>query len=233
MNWGKPLDGSNSLCKHLLVTQDPQLDMMVTPLGRVTFLQLVGITDQELSAVQRWNGSGVSHLLQSSPETGGSLLVTNTYRRSLFDIKPEAKIQVDRGIAQEGSNLCGMAGLISWVEPDLDNNSAAKYDSDQERPGGLSALNNWESLAKQCDNIIEAEYNSKISYPKCISLACNLDTARSLPLCVQGRLRHGYHFTLKSILRETAVTFVVSRVAGTLVTPDRIFAAQGDWLQVS
>ena len=109
-NWGKPLDGSTSLCRHLLVTQDPQLDSIHSPLGRVTFLQLIGITDEELSAVQRWNGPGVSQLLASSPETGGSLLVTNNYRRSLFDIRPEARTLVERGIAREGSNLCGMAG---------------------------------------------------------------------------------------------------------------------------
>jgi len=232
VNWGKPLDGSNSLCRHLLVSADPQLDILATPLGRVQFLQLVGITDEELSAVQKWNGPGVGKLLQSSPETGGSLLVTNTYRRALFDIKPEAKILVERGIAQEGSNLCGMAALISWVEPDTDNNTCTRYDSDQERPGGLSALSNWESLARQCDKLIESDFHSGISFPKSVSLACNLDTARSLPMCVQGRLRHGYHFTLKSILRETAVTLVVSKVAGTLVSPERPFAAQGDWLQV-
>ena len=133
---------------------------------------------------------------------------------------------------QEGSNLCGMAALISWVEPDTDNNTLTRYDSDQERPGGLSALSNWESLARQCDRLIESDFHSGISFPKCVSLACNLDTARSLPMCVQGRLRHGYHFTLKSILRETAVTLVVSKVAGTLVSPERPFAAQGDWLQV-
>ena len=109
-NWGKPLDGSTSLCRHLLVTEDPQLDRLHSPLGRVTFLQLIGITDEELSAVQRWNGPGVSQLLASSPETGGSLLVTNNYRRSLFDIRPESRTLVERGIAREGSNLCGMAG---------------------------------------------------------------------------------------------------------------------------
>ena len=84
----------------------------------------------------------------------------------------------------------------------------------------------------------------------------------------QGRLRHGFHFTLKPIVKETAVTFVtekvefiqmygrkstsnpilwsfklcqpiriyilmcITKVAGTLVSPDRPFAAQGDWLQV-
>ena len=229
VNWGKPLDGSNSLCKHLLVAEDPQLPVLQTPLGRVQFLQLVGVTDEELSAVQRWNGPGVSKLLQSSSETGGSLLVTNTYRRGLFDIKPECRLMVDRGIAQEGSNLCGMAAVISWVEADTDNN---RYDAETERAGGLSALNNWENLARQCDQLIEADFNNRILYPRTISLACNLDTAKSLPLCVQGRLKHGFHFTLKSILRETAVTFVVSKVAGTLVSHDKPFAAQGDWLQV-
>ena len=27
------------------------------------------------------------------------------------------------------------------------------------------------------------------------------ETARYLPLCIQGRLKHGFHFTLKSILK--------------------------------
>ena len=48
--------------------------------------------------------------------------MTNTFRRGLFDIRPESRVLVDRGIAQEGSNLCGMAALISWVEADNDNN---------------------------------------------------------------------------------------------------------------
>ena len=81
--------------------------------------------------------------------------------------------------------------------------------------------------------MIESDYNSRISYPKSVSLVCNLETARYLPLCVHGRLKHGYHFTLKSVLKDTAVTFVVSKVAGTLVSPDKPFAAQGNWLQVS
>ena len=212
-----------------MVSEDPQLTPLTTSLGRVTFLQLVGITDQELSAVQRWNGPGLTKLLSASPETGGGLLVTNTYRRSLFDIKPESKLMVERGISQEGSNLCGISALISWIEPDSDNNSG----SDLDRAGGLSALSNWESLARQCDRLIESDFSSRISYPRSVSLACNLDTAKSLPLCVQGRLRHGYHFTLKSILRETAVTFVVEKVAGTLVSQARPFAAQGEWLQVN
>ena len=81
--------------------------------------------------------------------------------------------------------------------------------------------------------MIESDYNSRISCPKSVSLICTMETARYLPLCVHGRLKHGYHFTLKSVLKDTAVTFVVSKVAGTLVSPDKPFAAQGTWLQVT
>ena len=145
INWGKPLDGSNSLLKHLLVTRDPQIAPLQTRLGRVTFLQLVGITEEELKAVQRWNGPGLSRLLELSPETGGSLGVTNIYRRGLFDIRPEAGQAVERGIATEGSNLCGMAAMIDWAEPELVDNRAG---GPSQGPGALS---NWDSLAQQCD----------------------------------------------------------------------------------
>ena len=151
INWGKPLDMSNSLLKHLLVTRDPQVEPLQTRLGRVTFLQLVGITDQELEAVQRWNGPGVSRLLELSPETGGSLGVTNVYRRGLFDIKPEASHAVERGIATEGSNLCGMAAMIDWAEQEVVDNRLGRADP----PGqGLGPLNNWDSLAQQCDRSV-------------------------------------------------------------------------------
>ena len=150
INWGKPLDLSNSLLKHLLVTRDPQIDPLQTRLGRVTFLQLVGITDEELKAVQRWNGPGLSRLLELSPETGGSLGVTNVYRRGLFDIRPEAGQAVDRGIATEGSNLCGMAAIIDWAEQEAVDNRVGP----DLQPGQPGPLNNWDSLAQQCDRSV-------------------------------------------------------------------------------
>jgi len=72
----------------------------------------------------------------------------------------------------------------------------------------------------------------RVTYPRRVALACNLETAGYLPLCIQGRLRHGFHFTLKSVLKESAVTFLTERVAGTLVSKTKPFAAQGDWLQI-
>lgn len=48
----------------------------------------------------------------------------------------------------------------------------------------------------------------------------------------RGRVNHGRHFTFKSVLGDTAITFVASSVTGTLVTADSPFVAHGPWLQV-
>lgn len=48
----------------------------------------------------------------------------------------------------------------------------------------------------------------------------------------RGRVKHGRHFTFKSILGETAITLVANSVTGTLVDVDNPFVAQGLWLQV-
>lgn len=45
-------------------------------------------------------------------------------------------------------------------------------------------------------------------------------------------MKHGRHFTFKSILGETAITLVASSVTGTLVDGDNPYVAQGSWLQV-
>jgi len=223
INWSKPLDKGNSQLRHLLVAKDPQLEQFSTALGTVRFLQLVGVTEEELKGVQRWNGEGVTQLLRQ-PGLGGGLLVTDPARQSVFQLRPEAREVVEAGIAKEGSNLCGMAALIDWTEPEC------KEERQPTPPG--QALYSWESLARQCDRLAEAAPGPGVTYPRTVALACSLHTATILPLCIQGRLRHGFHFTLKSIAKETAVTFVTEKVAGTLVSPERPFAAQGDWLQV-
>ena len=53
---------------------------------------------------------------------------------------------MEAGIAKDGSNLCGMAALIDWIEPE-------SSEERQPTPPG-QALYNWESLAKQCDRFL-------------------------------------------------------------------------------
>ena len=58
----------------------------------------------------------------------------------------QARELVEAGIAKDGSNLCGMAALIDWIEPE-------SSEERQPTPPG-QALYNWESLAKQCDRFL-------------------------------------------------------------------------------
>eukprot|EP00088_Acartia_fossae_P059451 TRINITY_DN7057_c0_g1_i5.p1 TRINITY_DN7057_c0_g1~~TRINITY_DN7057_c0_g1_i5.p1 ORF type:complete len:449 (-),score=61.83 TRINITY_DN7057_c0_g1_i5:223-1569(-) len=236
ITWADSL-GASTVLKHLLVSEDSQL-LPVTPgpLGSFRFLQLTCCTESELKAVQRWNGPGVLRLLQSSDLTGGSLLITDIERSSsIFEALPEAISSVESGIAKEGSNLCGMAAFITWVEDIKDeNNPGQNEDSNDNQINSRNALTDWNDLSSQCDKVINGGLSGgkSMTYPKRVELACNLETARYLPLCVLGRLKHGYHFTLKSVVKDTAVTFVTEKVGGTHVSADQPFAAQGDWLQL-
>jgi len=45
-------------------------------------------------------------------------------------------------------------------------------------------------------------------------------------------VKHGRHFTFKSVLGDTAITLVAPTVTGTLVDPEHPYVAHGPWLQV-
>jgi len=227
INWEEPLGGASGSgrLRHLIVTDDSQLGPTSCRLGSFRFLQVFCVTEDELKAVQSWNGGGVINLLRNSAVAGG-LLVTDIHRKlSLFEASPHTQELVQAGIAKEGSNLCGVAACISWTETDMANS-----ENEQKKDGGLT---DWGSLTQECDRLMDSGLNSrKVTYPRGVAISCNLETAGYLPLCIHGRLKHGFHFTLKSILKEAAVTLTTESVGGTLVSPLHPFAAQGDWLQV-
>ena len=135
------------------MAEDPQLGQTMTPFGSVTFIQIVGVCLEELSAAQQWNGLGVIDLMKSVPGAGGQWLVTDMRRgETIFDIEPELREAVDDGIATQGSNLSGVSARCDWsqdpspVEKQSDedntsdsnasNNETAK--SDQKKSNGLS-----------------------------------------------------------------------------------------------
>ena len=66
VSWHSPLDGSESRLQHMLMAADPQLGCVGTPNGLVQFVQIVGITAEELRAVQHWNGMGVIDIMRRS-----------------------------------------------------------------------------------------------------------------------------------------------------------------------
>ena len=48
----------------------------------------------------------------------------------------------------------------------------------------------------------------------------------------RGRLKHGRHFTFKSIFNGIAITFVSTSVVGSFASEKKPFASHGPWLQV-
>ncbi|KAJ4431518.1 hypothetical protein ANN_20116, partial [Periplaneta americana] len=65
-----------------------------------------------------------------------------------------------------------------------------------------------------------------------LHLTFNLEAGSLLPLAIRGRVKHGRHFTFKSVLGDTAITLVAPTVTGTLVDAEHPYVAHGPWLQV-
>lgn len=65
-----------------------------------------------------------------------------------------------------------------------------------------------------------------------LHLQFNLEAGNLLPLALRGRLKHGRHFTFKSIIGDLAITFVTPSVSGSFVTEEQPYAIHGPWLQV-
>lgn len=78
---------------------DPELAPIDTVHGSVTFLQVVGLTDDEERAAQAWDTAKLLELLAARLP----LLITNLQRGSLLAL-PDVKTMVDAAIAKEGSS---------------------------------------------------------------------------------------------------------------------------------
>jgi hypothetical protein len=88
--------------RALLFTRDPQLGGIDTPHGHVDFVQIVGITPDELEVTQEWTSDGLLDVLAHDDP----MLVTDLKRKSLLADPVKAKIIHER-TAKEGSS-CGV-----------------------------------------------------------------------------------------------------------------------------
>ena len=84
---------------HLAFVADPQLPAIDTANGRLHFLQLVGLSDEEMAAVKRWSTQGVLATL----EPAMPLWITELERDSLL-ADPSIAAQLEAGSQREGSS---------------------------------------------------------------------------------------------------------------------------------
>lgn len=98
------LNGPIALEEHtdiraILFVEDPQLEALSTPNGRVEWLQVVGITSDELAAVQSWSGLSFLPLLAAD----NPRFITDLTRSSILQ-DPVVEQKVQQGIATDGSS---------------------------------------------------------------------------------------------------------------------------------
>ncbi len=85
--------------RHLAFAADPRLPAIDTPNGRLHFLQMVGLTDDEMAAVRRWSTLGVLGALAPAMPSW----ITALARESLL-LDPALSAQVEAGSRTEGSS---------------------------------------------------------------------------------------------------------------------------------
>ncbi|XP_050397682.1 suppressor of fused homolog [Patella vulgata] len=98
-----------------------------------------------------------------------------------------------------------------------------------------SHTNRNQSRKESFDSTVSSEGPTELTRTRsldAIHLKFNLEAGLLLPLALRGRLRHGRHFTFKSVLNDVAITFVSSSVVGSFADEEHPFAAHGMWLQV-
>ncbi|XP_034948202.1 suppressor of fused homolog [Chelonus insularis] len=251
VSWHSPLGKENGRITQILMGKDAQfLDSISTPHGEVSFVQIIGVTSEELQAAQHWNGLGVINLLKTTQDCG-PWLVTNINRsHSAMEQDPTVAEKIQTGIEREGSNLSGVSAKCWWVQM-TNNISPEKYrektkdvsddeeddvekeendDSIENCPPRTSIKSDKLSSDRTDPSILNDNFTAKPLTG--LHLTFNLEAGSLLPLAIKGRIMHGRHFTFKSVLSHSAITVVASSVTGTLVSSEKPYVVQGPWLQV-
>ncbi len=98
---GPVRSGGSSALTAAVVVADPQLGALATPIGPVEFLQVVGLTADELELCRAWSAAGVVEMLSRS---GNRLLVTDMDRGAILD-DPQVADEIRDRARREGSEL--------------------------------------------------------------------------------------------------------------------------------
>ncbi|KFB40789.1 AGAP001948-PA-like protein [Anopheles sinensis] len=254
--WRRPLDGSKANnantadIQHMLIAEDPQLPRTETPFGWVDFLQIVGVTGEELEQASRWNGKGVLNLLRKDPATGGPWLITDMARSgSVFEQFPETLRQLELDLEKEGSDLAGVNADFTFKE--LAKGALAVevkselLDPEEDLTRSISSCNiavkqepneaiEHSSIGSTSSDMVNPFDNPNIPsrvFPLTgIELTLAPYAAKFLILAVKDRIRHGRHFTFKA--QNMAVTFVAESVTGSIVNRQTPYAVLGCWVQI-
>ncbi|XP_053203998.1 suppressor of fused homolog [Panonychus citri] len=123
-------------------------------------------------------------------------------------------------------NSCGspIGGMSSPTCNSRNSNMSITHDQQNQSNSRMSYAS--ETGAPEPGELLQTKFIEKIY------LRLNLEAGLLLPLALRGRLKHGRHFTFKSILGDLAITFVTPSVSGSHVNEEQPYAIHGPWLQI-
>ncbi|NP_001161664.1 suppressor of fused-like protein [Saccoglossus kowalevskii] len=141
---------------------------------------------------------------------------------SKFDSE-QIKATLQRGLGQE------RAVLPPIQPPPSTNNIRHERDTNQDMLD-----NRKPSLGGSSESDVEGSTMELIRTRSVdgVHLKFNMEAGALIPLALKGRLKHGRHFTFKSITGDVAITLVSPRVEGSIADEKHPFAAHGPWLQI-
>ncbi len=96
--------GSAPALRAVLFAVDPDLGAVETPNGRLEFVQVVGVTSDELAVIESWDGVRFAELLAARDP----LLVTDLTRRSVL-ADPATAAAVAAAVDRDGSSMVSFA----------------------------------------------------------------------------------------------------------------------------
>lgn len=244
------VDGNSSRIKHILMTLDPELNQVDTALGPVKFIQIVGICTEELEAAQQWTARGVLAMMKERQETGGQMLVTDMRRgETMFELDPAKRHQLNDAIAREGSDMvqfsnlhktshrkpdwftrveCGDYGMTRDEEIEAET---IKPERNDQPVRTLSRMSIGSELALEFENTALHD----VKYYDHVYILLGYESARILPVMIEGRLKHKRHFSFQSFKGDSLITFQPEGSnLGAVVSADQPFAKilHLHWLQI-
>lgn len=204
-------------------------------LGHVTFCQIVGVTEEELSKAQSSNVKGILDLLRKDPKTGGLSLCTDMTRMlSVFDLFPQTLKMLEDDLEAHGSDLAGIDAEFFYRElPKIAIKTSlclTMSDSDKSLDfGRLDIRTSAELNAHHSGSFLPFSRRMPI-FLDGVEIIFSPTTAKFLKLAFKDRLRHGHHFTFQN--PDTHITFVSENVEGCFVSKEQPYAMHGKWLQI-
>lgn len=223
-SWNKDLL-VGSCIKHVLITEDSQLKEVKISSGKVQFMQLVGVTQDELDAARKGSSKGIMNIMKERIETGHRWLVTDMQRsKSIFDLDEEIVDRVSSQFKQASDFLSVCKNhLNSSTKPNWfkEGTYSSSYENSTNTTSSIETSSNSivHSGHHNVDNddlylvepvdeddnenskVLENDCHDSVDviYLKEIYLLFDLELAKMLPVVLEHRLARGQHFIIMSL----------------------------------